>query len=294
MASIKQYVTDAEVKSYLGISGTSLDTFIAMANKMATQTLNSLLGVSSLALHKVTEEIHDGGAKKYRLKDLNVRKIGTIIEDEDQTYTQSDSYDIDRYVLRLSNALSGGQRECKITYAAGYNASGWGTIQITDYASISGAVVTVDATTKTEGVDWTAETSDEVTATNLATALDAISGYSAFAVGDTVFVTDDTVQRETQTFTCDDSTNMTLTSGGGDGKLSGADFPEDLREAVILLIGGRLAKRKNRGVKSYTIGSKQVTFENEGDAADFKAAVAPYKRVKVLGSRERWEPSERV
>ena len=279
------YVTDAEIKSYLGISGSAQDTFITMANKMATTRLNILLGVSNLAMHKVTEEVHDGGAAKYHLKDLHVLKVGTIIEDEDDTYTQDDPIDIDGYTIRLTSALAGAKRDVKITYAAGWGASGWATVKIVDYSGLAGDNVTVNGTAKTAGTDWTAGTSNEATATSLASALDGISGVSAFAVGDTVFVYDDTLQTNSKTITVNDATNMTLTSGGGDGKLSGTDFPEDLREAVCLLVGGRLAKRKNLGVKSYTIGSKQVTFANAEDAELFKANIAPYKRVTFGGSR---------
>lgn len=278
-------VTDTEVKSYLGVSGSTLDTFITMANKMATQRLCKLLGVRDLTLHKVTEEVHDGGLSKYELKDLNVRAIGEILEDEDDVYTQEDAYDVDNYVLRLTDALRGVERDVKITYAAGWAASGYATVEIVDYSALTGDSVTVNGTAKTAGADWTAATSNEDTADSLATALNAISGVSAFAVGAVVFVYDDTLQTNSKTITVSDSTNMTLTSGGGDGKLSGTDMPEDLREAVCLMVGGRLAKRKNLGVKSYTIGSKQVTFANEEDAQLFKANVAPYKRVMIRGSR---------
>jgi predicted RecA/RadA family phage recombinase len=68
------------------------------------------------------------------------------------------------------------------------------SIQVLDYATLaSGApVITVSIngveTELVEGTDWTAETSDEVTASNIATAIGALTGVEASAVGDTVTV----------------------------------------------------------------------------------------------------------
>lgn len=53
------------------------------------------------------------------------------------------------------------------------------TVTITDYTELAGASVTVNGVTKTEGVDWTAATSNSATGGSLATALGAISGVTA-------------------------------------------------------------------------------------------------------------------
>lgn len=73
------------------------------------------------------------------------------------------------------------------------------TLQVLDYATLAGGTpptvtVTINGTAHvlTEGTEWTAETSDEVTATNLAAAIDALTGVDAAAVGDTVTVTPST------------------------------------------------------------------------------------------------------
>jgi len=73
------------------------------------------------------------------------------------------------------------------------------TLQVLDYATLAGGTpptvtVTVNgvATVLTEGTEWTAETSDDVTATNLAAAIDAVVGVDAAAVTDTVTVTPST------------------------------------------------------------------------------------------------------
>jgi predicted RecA/RadA family phage recombinase len=69
------------------------------------------------------------------------------------------------------------------------------TIQVLDYATLAAGAptitVTIDGveTVLTEGTEWVAETSDEVTATNIAAAIDALTGVaSAAPAGDTVTV----------------------------------------------------------------------------------------------------------
>lgn len=54
-----------------------------------------------------------------------------------------------------------------------------GTITVLDYAALTGAVVTIAGHDLTEGVDWDAETSNDVTADNLATAIDALTEVTA-------------------------------------------------------------------------------------------------------------------
>ena len=69
------------------------------------------------------------------------------------------------------------------------------TLQVLDFAQLAtdDAQVTITiagvVTVLVEGTDFTAETSADVTATNLAAAIDALDGVSAAAVTDTVTVT---------------------------------------------------------------------------------------------------------
>jgi predicted RecA/RadA family phage recombinase len=68
------------------------------------------------------------------------------------------------------------------------------TLQVLDFAQLASddATVTVTvngiATVLIEGTDWTAETDDETTATNLAAAIAALAGVKAIATDDTVTV----------------------------------------------------------------------------------------------------------
>ena len=64
---------------------------------------------------------------------------------------------------------------------------------VTDYTALSGKSVTITvngtATTKTEGVHWTAATSDAATATSLGNAIASIPGVAKLVVGTAVYIT---------------------------------------------------------------------------------------------------------
>ncbi len=68
------------------------------------------------------------------------------------------------------------------------------TLQVLDYATLAAGAPTVTVTINgtahvlTEGTEWTAETSDDVTATNLAAAIALLTGVTAAAVTATVTV----------------------------------------------------------------------------------------------------------
>ena len=85
------------------------------------------------------------------------------------------------------------------------------TLTVVDYTGLAGDTVTVGSTTKTEGADWTAATSNGATATSLAAALDAITGVTATAVGSVVTITATT----TLNVWLSDSTNLTIAATTG-------------------------------------------------------------------------------
>ena len=96
-----------------------------------------------------------------------------------------------------------------------------GIITILTFGSLSGATMQVDGTnitntTRTEGVDWTAETSNTVTATNLTAVLTNIAGISATSVANVITVVADPLSDIT-TFTESDPTNMPATAQSIDG-----------------------------------------------------------------------------
>lgn len=86
------------------------------------------------------------------------------------------------------------------------------TITVVDYTALALAVITLDGTAKTEGSDWTAATSNDATATSLATALDAIAGFDASAVGNvvTVYWTTPGTAGNAKTLATSDAVNLTI------------------------------------------------------------------------------------
>ncbi len=281
---MRLYVSNDEIKTYLGITSTSEDGKIGMLNKFATDQLNRMLSVSDASAHLVTDEIHDGvGNSLIRLNELNPREIVKIM-DGDTEYTQDDAYDLEGGLLRLAEYPTGGRRKLKVTYVAGWYAAGWVKVTVSDYSAIAGGkkiTITLsggNALVLTAGTNFTVETSNEVTAENIAAAVNAGSGVHAFAVGADVYVIDDTPQRATSTIAYDGN-GITL----GAATLSGAiDFPESLRLAICLLVAGQRAKTKAAGVKRYTIAGKSVEFEGDADRDQFVEIVNGYKRVNVL------------
>lgn len=274
---MNQYVSLTNAKVWLEISGSSKDTLLGLLLKQATAVVNGVLDVSDMSFHKVTDERHDGIGRKIYTKDFPVVAVGTIMQDETE-YTQEDAYDIQRHIIHLEDYLIGGLRTVTVDYVAGYHAKQYATITINDYTGLAGDTVTLDGTTKTEGVDFDAETSNEVTAANLAEELNTISGYEAFSLGAVVYVLDDDHDTENNSaISVSDGTNMSLSGS----TLGGMDFPEDIKAAILLYAGELLNKRKSKGLQSYTIGSKTVQFSNKGVAEEFKALLKPYMRARV-------------
>lgn len=98
-----------------------------------------------------------------------------------------------------------------------------GTYTVVDYTSLSGATVTVDGNVLTEGVEWTAATSNDATATSLASAIDALGTVSAAAATNVVTVTAATAGAAGNSIATltSDAVNLTVSgatlSGGVDG-----------------------------------------------------------------------------
>ena len=283
------YVTTAELKSFMGISGSSQDSKIAMFNKAATSLLNGYLGVSDLALHKVTEEVHNASARRFRLRDMHVGAIGTILNDED-TYTQTEAYDIEQvpsgvdYILNLEDYLTAGERKARITYVAGWNASGMAKITVSITGMLAGATITLgavntDGYTITRGVDWTAQSTDADEATAIAAAIDSRAGTRAFALGSVVYVIEDTnPQVITRTIATNDASHLVLS----DSILRSVDFPEDIRLAIMTNVSSMMQFSKNPRLKSYTVGQKTVTFASKAEADSYEQFLRPYVRPRVM------------
>jgi hypothetical protein len=79
------------------------------------------------------------------------------------------------------------------------------TITVTNFASLTGDTVTLGTSTVTEGVEWTAATSNDDTATSLAAAIDALAGITATATDNVV-----TVLSSTPSFVSASDVNLTV------------------------------------------------------------------------------------
>lgn len=90
-----------------------------------------------------------------------------------------------------------------------------GTLTVVDYTGLTGDTIAIGGVTLTEGVDFDAETSNDITATNIAAAIHALAAVDAAAVGAVVTVTAATAG------TAGNAITMT-TSGGADLTLSAA------------------------------------------------------------------------
>lgn len=287
------YVTLDEIKTSLGITGTSQDAALNQLNKFATAQVNAILGVNDLAFHLEEDEKHDGlGQRVLDLHEMHVTDIIGI--DMDGTaYTQDEAYDIDNYRLYLEEYLSGGFRGVLVDYVAGWKPAGWATLAIsdnsliTDNMTITIAPGAAGAVVLTEDTEWTTGADAEATAASIAAAVNDHAslgnandgvGVRAVAVGSTVYLIDKQAQRRTSTVALSVSTGLTL-SGGLLNKA--IDFPENLRQAVFLYVSNANASRKSPKVRSYTIGSKTVQFASESDFKEFTSLLKPYMRATV-------------
>jgi len=282
------YVTTEEIKSFMGITASSSDTLLAMFNKMATAVVNGVLGANDLSLHKVTDEVHDADGQYLDLYDTPIVAISKIMNGDDE-YTQDDPYDVLVSRVKLENWLSAGPREAKVTYAAGYHSYGYAKITITDLANLAAdatitlGAINTDGYTITRGTDWSPATSIEDEATAIAAAIQAKAGTNAFALGGDVYVIEGTnPQVVGRTITTSDLVRLALS--GSTLQLSSnqkENMPEDIRLAVMIYVANLMNSRKNPKLKSYTIGSKTVSFASDAEFNQFNDLLKPYKKVGV-------------
>ena len=68
-----------------------------------------------------------------------------------------------------------------------------GTITVVDYSTLSGRTVTLNGTTVTEGVDWTAAVSNDATAASLSTALEEAADQFHTVTGSVITITAEVV-----------------------------------------------------------------------------------------------------
>src|SRR3989304_7917596 len=147
------------------------------------------------------------------------------------------------------------------------------TVVAYGHASMADSTVTVtvngSATVLTEGVDWTAATSNNATATSLAAAIDAVRGVSATASSAVVRIVPDTGTYGLTIAKSADNAGMTATSG--------TDGAVNIPDAIQLLFDDDVALfRVGDGALQVTDGTptgygairgyQWLGFDNDGDA----------------------------
>ena len=268
-------ITNDEIKVILGITGTSDDAFVELWNEIATEMLVEALEVETIVTHAVVKE-------RVKMYSKDVLIVEDFPVDIDQTVTAyyldgdeitNKTYSIDTNGSRRINVLnSDGDPSCIsseeifVSYTAGYTTQE--TVTVLDYASLVGKTTTVyvsgTATTWTfvaSGASTNqinAETTNDVTATNIATKL---GGTASGAVATLPLGT----RSELKTATTSELTILAAT------------IPNMLKSAVALIVGGGMAERQKKGgVVSYTLGTKSVTFKNTTELSLFETILKKY------------------
>jgi len=138
-------------------------------------------------------------------------------------------------------------------------------VTVVDYANLGGETITIvisgTSTNIVEGIDYTAETNNDTTATNIATAIDGVTGVGASAIGavveiiadlgyDITSLTDDSADIDLTTSAR--SLDAVATTNGNVAQLARASFV-DLSGYTTITGYIFLALWDNRGTKNITL-----------------------------------------
>lgn len=265
---MEKIISDAEIKLLLGISGTTNDALVNVANRTATEKLMSIFGIDSFVEQTITDErVHLSDPEILYLRKFPIDTSSISLKDAiiEQSITDV-TFDQDPGALRAVRVKDASglptylmEKEVLVTYTAGYSVKD--TLQVLDYNALANKTITVEVagveavwtfvTSGATGNQILAVTSDEITAANIATAL------GGTVVGDLVTLPLGTrVSLGTAT-----SAMLTITP---------ATIPELLKHAVALIVGEIFSSKEQKGgVASYTLNNKTVNFKTrtkeEGD-----------------------------
>lgn len=123
------YATTAEIKTYLGISGSSKDTLIGVLNSAMTRNLNGLLGVKTLAAHTTTKELTKLYAEEATgdlfviLKAFPLIELTSLydVDDVEVTDFTAEQRDVpDTRMVHFDGDTISWREWVKVTYKAGY------------------------------------------------------------------------------------------------------------------------------------------------------------------------------
>ena len=273
-------ISNSEIKVILGISGSSQDALIELWNQTATSMLASIFGIKEFGVHAVTEEkikVYD--PQNLVVSDFPVDFTETITVKDSQktaftgfTFEAENSFTKTIRLLDLAGKPTNlcfnnryyGPLEVFVSYTAGYTTQE--TVESISYATLPDKTITVcvagTATTwtfKATGASTSeinAETSDEITATNIAAALggSATGAVVTLPLGTRIELGTALV------------TELTITA---------ATIPGDLKNLVALMVGGGIAeKTKQGGIAELKIDDKTVKFRSNSDGNGGEISVA--------------------
>lgn len=250
------YTTVSEIKTVLGISGTSQDTLIGRLGISMENVLNNLLGVDTLDYSSYTEEIVTGCDERYfDVKNQPVVSVSAIEEFESGiAYT---GWTVEKTVgnrVYLDRSHGLGSYEYLVSYIAGYQRTISSNLRAVAVVNNGNGTVTLGVT----------------------------SGHT-LASGDTVVIAGTTnyngtfilssVGADTVTFPATYVAETTAT----DDTIVGDHLPPEIKLCVAYLVAGAMSDRsKMPGVSSYSLLGKSMNFRTEDEYSFVKDAIAQY------------------
>ena len=274
MSTKLNLTTLAEVKEILGITSSSEDAKLTRLIKGAESLVIRYSNLDRLDRRTVYDEpmrtYYEGNY--FYVKNIPFSRF-VKIEDFDQVQqedaTSMPTRHLDGELSRKvyydgSNiSLSSWKLPYTVTYIAGY--APFNQLDITDYSLMGGVVITFDTVyTVTEGVHFNAETSNEVTASNIVTALVAkgATNTDLEADGDIIRALVD------KDFVVSAETGITLIE---------ANVPEDVKTGLALIVEAmRKSKNSVGAIKSYTLGNKTVSYKDKDSVQEVKGILDEY------------------
>lgn len=258
-------ISNEEIKLLLNITGPSKDALIELWNTNATEILCNALNLTDLGRHLVTRErvkIH-GCGEFLRLQEFPIDLDSPIvIEDLNLSALTGLYFAQDPQQLRNVNVVDAsglrnsiGYKTVFATYYAGFLP---GSVTVASYAALVGTTIKIytDNVEKT----WTFVSSNPGTnqilasVSNASTATNIAAKMETSAAGAVITLP---VQYRMEL--------GTATSAGI--VITPTSVPAALRACVAFIAaGGVAAQQSARGVSSYTIGGKSVTFRNGSEA----------------------------
>lgn len=281
-------ITTTEIKKILGITGSSNDAVIEIWNDTITDVLCQMLDVHDLAVHTVTNErveISECDPYKMYLSDFPVDILENItLKDEYNNPITGFTFGLDPKEIKTVRLYdeSGKPRaslydRMLVSYTAGYTVKD--TLEVLSIADLAEKTITVTIAGVTTTYTFKASGATEnqinvgvneaATASNIATVLGgAVNGaVVTLPLGSSV--------------TLGSATTAQFT-------IVNASIPPSLKMAVALMVGGTMAdKDKVKGIQSYTIGTKTVTFRSGADFNTVNTVLSQYipfsKKTMIMG-----------